>query len=409
MHVHNEAKEHAGDERHEAVRSIARMLLTERLDELSVTAQGRLDRAEPAYAHMRETTPGQKLWGMRTMLELALTRLAGDSIPSTLASATERVGRERAEQGIPLTAIVHSFQLDLRILWEAIIERGRAEGLADDPGFLDGLLLAWEAINSNNVEVVDAYRRREADLDSHRVEVRNRAFERLILDGSHDDAVVAESSAALDIPLDGKFIVVVVDGAPTEHRAVSRCRIALQRSALRFHFGYLGGELLGIVHCAHNGPDIVHTALEPLGEWRCGTAEIDRLAQTPLGVRLARAAIRSDAAPGLRPLKSHWIGAIMGGNEELTGLMAREIVTPLMTVRDRDGVLDTLIQFLAIGSIADVAERTFRHRNTIRNRLQAVETATGLSLTVPTDVALLTMAVEWLKSPSGREFSASHA
>ncbi|MET0451394.1 MAG: helix-turn-helix domain-containing protein [Mycobacterium sp.] len=390
-----------------AVRSIARLLLADRLDELARTAQERLDRAEPAYAAMAETTPGQKLAGMRKTLELALTRLAGEPIPRALARVTEDVGRQRAEQGVPLTAVVHSFQFDLRVIWEAIIDVGRSKGLSDDPAFLDGLLLAWEAINSNNVEVVDAYRRREADLDSHRVEVRNRAFERLILEGDQDGASVAEASAVLGLPREGRFLVLVADGVPTQNLALARCTMALQRVSLLFHFGYLGDELLGIVNLARHSSDAVHEMLEPFGAWRSGTAEIDHLARAALGVRLARAVIRSNADVGLRRLQANWIGSVMGGNEELTGLMAREVLTPILRIRERESVLVTLESFLQSGSVADVAERSYRHRNTIRKRLQAVEAATGLDMSIPAHVTLITMAVEWLKSPSGREFSKS--
>lgn len=416
MHVHTSmvdtrgvstptATDSAGQHPDGAVRSIARMLLNERLDDMARMAQAQLDRAEPAYANMAETTPGQKLAGMRRTLELALTRLAGEPIPAVLAQATEDVGRQRAEQGVPLTAVVHSFQFDLRFIWEAIIDVGRARGLAADPAFLDGLLLAWEAINTNNVEVVDAYRRREADLDSHRAEVRKRAFERLILEGAHDDATVAEASAILGLPRDGRFIVLVADGVPTQNKALARCTMGLQTAALPFHFGYLGDELLGIVNLARHSSDSVHQFLEPLGAWRAGTAEIDHLSRTPLGVRLARAVIRSNADVGLRRLNANWVGSIMGGNEELSDLMAREILAPILRHRDRRSLLGTLESFLQSGSIADVAERSYRHRNTIRKRLQAVEEATGLDISIPVHLTLITMAVEWLKSPAGRDFS----
>ncbi|MTD57417.1 helix-turn-helix domain-containing protein [Amycolatopsis pithecellobii] len=388
----------------EAVRSIAKMLLTERLDELAVTAQARLDREEPAYAGMIETEPGQKLAGMRRTLRLALTRLAGEAVPSEVAQATADVGRQRAEQGFPLPAVVRSFQLDLHTVWEAIIEEGRSRGLADGHNFLDGLLVAWEAIDANNIEVVDAYRRTQAHLDSHRFEIRRRAFERLILEGEHDDAVVAEASAALGMAAHGSFTVVVAAGVPIQHHALTKCRNALQQASLPFHFGYLGDELLGIVNSGRQPGRAIHRMLRPLDDWRCGTAEITGLGNTAAGVRLARAAMRSSVESGIRPIKSHWVGAIMSGNEELAGLMAGEVLTPLMKLRECDSIIETLCSFLELGSVAAVAEQTYRHRNTIRNRLKAVEDATGLSLAVPNEAALLAMATEWLKSPRGRAF-----
>ncbi|SEB57596.1 PucR family transcriptional regulator [Streptomyces melanosporofaciens] len=402
-------KPNSGTDGHtEAVRSIARMLLDERLDELATTAQARLDREEPAYAAMA-AEPGVKLAGMRRTLELALARLAGGPIPDDVARATADVGRQRAEQGFPLPALMHSFQLDLRNLWEAIVAEGRKRNLTDDPGFLDGLLLVWEATDTNSVEVVEAYHRTERDLASHRSEVRSRAFERLVLEGEQDAAIVADASAKLGIPSDAPLIVVVAEGVPTRNRDLTECRNALQRAGLPFHLGYLGDELLGVVNLGRRSREAVHALLEPLGAWRCGTADIDGLADAPRGVRLARAAIRSDAGPGLRPIRAHWIGAIMSSNEELTGLMAGEVLAPLMELREHDSLIETLHSYLELGSIAEVAQQTFRHRNTVRNRLQTIENATGLDLSIPADAALLTMATKWLRSTAGQSFCRRHA
>ncbi|WP_432180710.1 PucR family transcriptional regulator [Streptomyces sp. NBC_00063] len=379
------------------------MLLTERLEDLAVTAQVRLDRHERAYADM--PVHGEvKLAGMRRTLERALVRLAGGPVPPEVARATADVGRQRAEQGFPLPALVRSFQLDLRTLWEAIIEEGRRRGLTNDPGFLDGLLLVWEATDANSAEVVEAYQRTEHELTSHRFEVRSRAFERLVLDGERDSAVVADASVKLGIPADAPLIVVVAEGVPTSDKALSDGRGALQHANFPYHFGYIGDELLGIINRGRRSPHEVHQLLEPFSAWRCGTADIDSLADTPSGVRLARAAIRSIAGPGLRPIRSHWIGAIMSGNEELTGVMASEVLSPLLQLRDRESLIETLRSYLALGSISAVADETYRHRNTVRNRLQAVENATGLSLSVPADSALLTMAIAWLNSTQGKVF-----
>lgn len=399
---------HGAGQHTEAVRSIARMLLTERLDELATKAQARLDRQERAYADM-PVSPAVKLAGMRRTLELALTRLAGGPVPPEVARATADVGRQRAEQGFPLPALVHSFQLDFRVLWEAIVEEGRRRHLAQDPEFLDGLLLIWEATDTNSVEVVDAYHRAERELTTHRHQVRSRAFERLVLEGEGDAVVVADASAKLGLPADAPLVVVVAEGVPTSDRALTDCRHALQGANFPYHFGYIGDELLGVVNRGRRSSETVHGHLQPLSAWRCGTVDADGLAETPRAVRLARAAIRSDAGPGLRPLRSHWIGAVMSGNEEVTGIMARDVLEPLMRLRDHDGLLDTLRHYLAIGSIAEVADRTYRHRNTVRNRLLAVENATGLSLAVPAEAALLAMAVEWLRTDTGRAYGDRYA
>ncbi|MFF4033854.1 hypothetical protein ACFYZ2_29565 [Streptomyces sviceus] len=124
-----------GEARHDVVQAIARQLLVERLDELTSRALEQLEAEEAAYASAGRD-PVQKREGMRRTLELALTRLAGGPVPGTVSRATEDVGRERAEQACPLTALMHSFQLDLRTLWEAVLAEGRAHGISADPDFL---------------------------------------------------------------------------------------------------------------------------------------------------------------------------------------------------------------------------------------------------------------------------------
>ena len=97
----------------------------------------------------------------------------------------------------------------------------------------------------------------------------------------------------------------------------------------------------------------------------------------------------------------------MATNDELAGAMARDVLSPLMALGGRCGLLETLESYLQEGSIAGVAAQTYRHRNTIRNRLRVVEEVTGLDLSRPCDTTLLALATAWLKTPSGRQFVGS--
>jgi hypothetical protein len=376
------------------------MLLDERLEQLTTDALARLEREEPAYAAVT-LEPSLKRSGMRRTLELALTRLAGGDVPQPIARATEDIGRERAEQGFPLPALMHSFQLDLRILWDAVVAEGRRLDLSVDPEFIDSLILVWEATEANSVEVVDAYRRTERDLASQRVEVRARAFERLVLEGERDTVTVSEASARLGIPMESPLVVLVAEGVPSRAANLIRCRDGLERAGFLFHFGWMGDEMLGVVAIGQRPKSTVIEILQALGDWRCGLSSVSGLASVPRGIRLARAAIKSDAGPGVRLLQAHWIGAIMADNEELAGTMAKGVLAPIMILRDRNAIFDTLQSYLMLGSVAEVAEATYRHRNTVRNRLQVVEKATDLTLSRPAEVAVLAMAVKWLSSPAG--------
>lgn len=394
------------DGQHHAIRSIARFLLQERLDQLTTTALERLEREEDAYPGVIRD-PAVRRSGMRRTLELALSRLAYDDVPSRILRATQDVGRERAEQGFPLPALIHSFQLDLRTLWEAVLSEARSRGLGSDPDFLDGLILVWEATDANSVEVVEAYSRRQRDLADHRYELRARAFARLVLDGERDLAAVTEASSALGISEDTSLLVVLAEGVPTGEAVLDRCRRQLQRTNLPFYLGWMGSELVGVIDPGHRTPAAVTQLLEPLSEWRCGVARVDQLAATARGLRLARAAARGALGPGLRPIDAHWAGALMSAHDELAAAVAHELLLPLMRLRERDGILETLSSYLELGSIAGVAEQTFRHRNTIRNRLRLVEEVTGLDLSRPRDTTQLYLSLQWLSTAGGSRFRAA--
>lgn len=384
-----------------AIRSIAHTLLTEQLDELTDAALTRLMHEEPAYAALT-MDPEQRRTGMHNTLELALRRLAGDELPPLSARATSEVGRERAEQGFPLTALMHSFQLDLRVLWEAVLEAGRTRGISSEPGFLDALIRVWEATDANTVEVIEAYRRTERDLASQRGELQARAFERLILGSDQDPAGVTEASRLLGLPVDQPVLVLVGDDVDAGSPALRLCREALERSNAAYHLGWIADELIGVAVLGRRNAEDVHLAFAELKGWRCGVSGVGDLTLTTLGVRLARAARRGATESGVHALEDHWLEAAATADDEVGAALARTVLTSLVRSADGEALLETLRSYLRIGSVVGVAEDTYRHRNTVRNRLRAIEVHTGLNLSVPRDVATLGLAVAWWESPSGR-------
>lgn len=83
---------HARGRQNDPVQAIARYLLDERLDGLTDDALGRLMEQEPAYAALTMDADMRRR-GMRRTLELALSRVASDSVPL--------LGRPRDHPGGP--------------------------------------------------------------------------------------------------------------------------------------------------------------------------------------------------------------------------------------------------------------------------------------------------------------------
>jgi len=382
------------------LRAIALHLLDERLDEITATAVARVQADEPAYAGSLVSQADLNRY-MRRTLAVALIRVLGEPIPDHLATAPSEVGRLRAEQGLALSALLHSYRIDLRILWEAIISEGRARGYAGDKDFLDSCILVWEAVEANIAEVVEAYLRTEETLSRQLNAVSAKVFERLVTEAKRDPSVVGEAARSLRLPTEGKYLVLVADGVPANLETLVASTARLDARRLSFHFGWVREELVGVVLLDGKTAEEVVALLHPLSSWTCGAAVVDGLASVPRGTRLARAVTRSLLGPGVHLLSLHWSAALLASNHELGEAVADDVLGPLVALppHERAAVFETLEAYLdGEGSVAEVAVRTLRHRNTVTNRLHTVERVTGLSLSKPKDIATLTLAMQWRRT-----------
>ncbi|HET6502397.1 MAG TPA: helix-turn-helix domain-containing protein [Amycolatopsis sp.] len=389
----------------QAIRLVAGRLLDTQLDVLVDRAVERLRADEPEYA-TSEVSRADLVNMMRRTLALALTRAAGRPIPHTIVDAAAEAGRVRARQRLPLPALLHAFRIDLRILWEAVIDEGRTIGLTANESFVESSVLLWEAVERNTAEMVDAYRSTEHDMALHLDELRHAAFEHLIGPGEGDPAAVRDAAKRLDLATESRILVVVAEDVPHRHEASRMAATRLRSLGLPHYQGWRPDELCVLAQLGDRPAEDVLPTLHSLGAWRCGATVADGLAKVGQAVRLARSVIRALPGPGLRLLGSSWMAAIVNADSELGGALAHEVLGGLLALpeHERAAMFETLETYLdSDGSVLEVAAKIYRHRNTVRNRLQAVERITGLSLSRPRDLATLTLAMEWLRGPAGRE------
>jgi hypothetical protein len=389
----------------QAIRLVAGRLLDTQLEVLVHRAVERLRADEPEYA-TSEVSRADLVNMMRRTLALALTRAAGRPIPHTIVDAAAEAGRVRARQRLPLPVLLHAFRIDLRILWEAVIDEGRTIGLTANESFVESSVLLWEAVERNTAEMVDAYRSTEHDMALHLDELRHAAFEHLIGPGEGDPAAVRDAAKRLDLAAEGRILVVVAEDVPHRHEASRMAATRLRSLGLPHYQGWRADELCVLAQLGERPAEDVLPTLHSLGAWRCGAAVADGLTKVGQAVRLARSVIRALPGPGLRLLGSSWMAAIVNADSELGGALAHEVLGGLLALpeHERTAMFETLETYLdSDGSVLEVAAKIYRHRNTVRNRLQAVERLTGLSLSRPRDLATLTLAMEWLRGPAGRE------
>jgi hypothetical protein len=380
----------ATDETTLLIRAAARRLLDVRLPQIIDSAVEQTIQDEPTYSAGPVSRDDLRYHMDRTM-RLALARLVGDDIPDHLENAALDVGRIRAHQNVPLSSVLHAFRIDLKTLWEALIAEGRAFGVDTRADFLErSSLMVWESIEASTEEVVHGYQVAQGSRD----EIRSAAFEQLLLDGDQHRATVDNAARTLELPAAGHYLCLVGAFPVPRPELVAECVTRLDAGGNASYFNWFAHQLRGIIHVANHGPDVV-AGLAQLDEHTCSVIDADGMAAVPKAIRLARMAVGGRSDVGVRWVRDNWLHAVTAANAELSEALHEAVFRPLgaLTEHERNGILETVGDLVAHGgTIADIAARTYRHRNTVRKRLSVFAALTGLDLAGTSDLATAAIA-----------------
>ncbi|MFB7087732.1 PucR family transcriptional regulator [Streptomyces sp. NPDC056296] len=312
-----------------------------------------------------------------------------------------RIGVTRAEQGLPLDALLHAFRLGGSLVWQRLIEETSRTAPEDVRLLVHVAADVWNFVDEHCTLVADAYRQTEWQL-ARRRENRARLLAAGLLDGTSRIADLPEAAQALGLPEQGRYVVVAVNG---RHPARSdAARAAAVAPGARVHW-HAGGEVdYGIVlvgagddglpgpEGAESGPRAVLPGI------RIGVGTpVDGLASVGDARRHADTAL--DICPeagGTVRLADHLPAALVVSSPELGRALAETVLGPLLRLEpaDREVLLDTLTTWLDCdGSAQRAGERLYCHRNTVLNRLRRCEQLTGRSLARPADVVEMTLAL----------------
>ncbi|MDG9703356.1 CdaR family transcriptional regulator [Streptomyces sp. DH37] len=388
--------------------------LTDRVVEL-------LRKEEPAYR--AASVDQDELWHevYRSLRHNVGSLLRPKELRDAARHCSWRIGADRAEQGLPLDALMRAFRLGGAVVWQSLVDRVTRY----DP---DGARLlvhvaaeVWDFVDEHCAVVAEAYRQAERRLTWRR-DNRQRLMADALLEGTMRVADLPETSEALDLPERGRYAVVVVAGPGREaHRALLRSRVP---AAVRILWhprpdADLGIALLGDGPGPHGGAggpagadgllEELAAALPALPGLRTGVSfAVDGLAQVGDARRLAETALRS-AEPGGEPvlLHEHLPAALLVSSPGLAAALAERVLGPVLRLEsaDRDLLLDTLTVWLECdGSARRAGSRLFCHRNTVLNRLRRFEQLTGRSLGRPHEVAELSLALTARRVLHGRAY-----
>ncbi|MFD3410717.1 PucR family transcriptional regulator [Streptomyces cyaneofuscatus] len=325
------------------------------------------------------------------------------------------IGEIRAEQGVPLDAVLHAFRMGGAMVWQDLVDE-TARRDPDDVRLLVHVAAdVWNFVDEHCGIVADAYRQAERRL-SWRRENQQRLMVAALLDGTARIADVCEAAAMLGLPEQGRYAVLAVASTPGGPQ-----QQALARPPLNLPAALSPGEgpstAPGAAPLWHTGPDAAFAILRLTGgpgdpgELHAIADALDAPAGTRAGIgsavdglaalgdarRLAETALRAcPAAGGTVLLDEHLPDALVCSSPALGSALADRVLGPLdrLDPSDRDVILETLTAWLdADGSAQRAGVRLYCHRNTVLNRLRRFEQLTGRCLTRPRDAVEVYLAL----------------
>jgi hypothetical protein len=329
-----------------------------------------LQAAMPAYASV---APEYLFEGAADDLARALEAVSEGrgATPEDLA-ASEAVGELRAQQGVPVEALIRAFQIGADETLAYSIREG--ERLGATPGQLLALSrIGWAWANEAMTSAALAHRRTELELARRDVHQRDELLRR----------IVSGSAAAPDVQLR----LPAYRLSPSDRYVVVRARSLSDDSATtglveQLRRSHPSGALVGMID-----GDLVIVAGEvprlPAGYCSGLGGPAPLLAMQPHFEDASRAL---DAASAFRRSGTHRLedlGLLAGVilDTRLGELLTARCLWPLGGPADQARFRETLDALFANGlRVADAARALFVHENTVRKRVAVAEERTGMSL-----------------------------
>ena len=294
------------------------------------------------------------------------------------------VGRERADQGLTVDAVLHAYRISVGAVWSRFGDLARERG-ADVTSVLAFSETLW--LWADAVMDVVATAHREVELEHAREEQQRRdAFVLAVLLGTLDAADLRREGATFGFDPDREYI-------PFRARGMGEGTLA-HRVAL-----VLGGED-GLVTAIDR--DVAGLAAKPPAppdRVVCGIGPPARLESLPAAFGMASRALQTALAfgqEGAFSLADLSIRPAILADEALGDAFASRHLEPLAGLGRLGAELEDTLRtwFDQEMRIEDTARALHIHPNTLRHRLRRFEQATGATLRDPRDLVELWWALE---------------
>jgi PucR C-terminal helix-turn-helix domain/GGDEF-like domain len=316
-------------------------------------------------------------------------------------TAANRLGVDRARDGVPLSSVMEAYRVGFRRVWEAVATEAAtrpcmngdalrtltAELLTAQDVFTGAMAAGYRQEQIRRVVGDEAQRSVLIDALMH-----GRLFERCSL---------WEAADYLRLPSTGPFVVIAADVARSGVDALPDIEPKLRSLDVSSAWHGLPDVQVGIVHVNTDRHLAAVLALvSRMAIARVGvSARFDDLRDTARGLRQARVTLRGRAEPG-SPV-SVFDGSILATAAVSAPEVMVEVASPVMECfadlpdEEREILFETFNAWRDHdGSMRTVGEMLFCHPNTVRYRMHRIEQRTGRSLTRPRDLAELCLAFE---------------
>jgi hypothetical protein len=352
------------------------------LDGLVAAIGERIREEIPDFRRLPSDTLAAAIRGNVTRAFTALRDVRAPT-EAELEQAAE-IGRERAEQGVSVDAVLHAYRISITAVWSRFGELARERGadVASVLAFSETLWLWADAV----MDIVGTAHR-EVELEQAREEQQRRdAFVLALLSGTLDAAELRLQSATFGLDADRSYI-------PFRARSVGDAALARRvAAALAGDDGLVTGLDRDFAGIAARPPAAVPGVV-------CGLGPPARLELLPAAFASASRALQTAVAfgqEGALSLADLSIRPAILADEALGDAFAARYLEPLAGLGRLGAELETTLRawFDLEMRVDDTARSLHIHPNTLRHRLRRFEEATGATLRDPRDLVELWWALE---------------
>jgi hypothetical protein len=330
--------------------------------------------------------PGEDLRdGSRRYLTRVLEILGSAGSVATDDDVAAQIGRQRAEQGVPLEVMLRTFRLGGRVVWEALLER--AGGTRIGPEAIGAAATAmWTVVDGLSSALSTSYRQAQLERLRGDEQHKHALVEEVLAGRAMDGGFGQRVADQLELPVGGSYLVVVADLDADGSAALRNPQTALAAVGVRSVWHVRADTLVGLIPLDGHNVRFVLDRLVPLARGRAAAASTSRgLADVGLAHRLAVVALGTlpTGTVGLVPIEDRYPESLLLSEPELGRRLVRTWLGPILELpaRERDLLLETLAGWLdADRSAGAAATLLYCHRNTVLNRLQRISTLVGRDL-----------------------------